>query len=126
MVKSNDKKIADKYQKKTQLEHILDLPDTYIGSVQTNEETLFVFDDETNKIVKKKINYNPGLHRIFEEILMNAFDQTVRENTGTNVIKVDINKEKNEIMISNNGKGIPNGREKVTRRKEKKEGKHKD
>ena len=46
-------KIADKYQKKTQLEHILDIPDTYIGSVDKIDEKLYVFDDATNKIVKK-------------------------------------------------------------------------
>lgn len=106
MVKSN-KAIADKYQKKTQLEHILDIPDTYIGSIEKVDCDLHVFDDNKNKIVKKKIEFIPGLQRIYEEILLNAFDQTVRENTGTNKIKVKIDSEKNEIVVENNGNGIP-------------------
>lgn len=101
-----EKNIADKYQKKTQLEHILDIPDTYIGSIEKIESKLYVLNDN-NKIVKKNITYIPGLERIYEEILLNAFDQTVRENTGTTQIKVNIDKEKNEISIYNNGEGIP-------------------
>ena len=104
MVKSN-KEIADKYQKKSQLEHILDIPDTYIGSIEKIESKLYVLNEE--KIVKKNITYIPGLERIYEEILLNAFDQTVRENTGTTQIKVNIDKEKNEISVYNNGEGIP-------------------
>lgn len=107
MAKEYNKTIADKYQKKTQLEHILDIPDTYIGSIEKVDSELYVFDDLQNKIVKKKIEFIPGLERIYEEILLNAFDQTVRENTGTNKIKVDIDMEKNEIVVENNGNGIP-------------------
>lgn len=102
-----DKKIADKYQKKTALEHIIDLPDTYIGSVDKIDEKLYVFDDKTNKIVKKKIQYIPGLERIFEEILLNAFDQTVRKGSGTTKIKVEIDKATNKITVYNDGSGIP-------------------
>tara|TARA_B110001454_G_scaffold218559_1_gene246898 strand:+ start:2044 stop:5478 length:3435 start_codon:yes stop_codon:yes gene_type:complete len=100
-------KIADKYQKKSQLEHILDIPDTYIGSIEKQEESLYIFNETKNKITKKKITYIAGLQRIFEEILLNSFDQTVRNGTNTTQIKVKIDKEKNEITIWNNGKGIP-------------------
>ena len=103
----SNKTIADKYQKKTQLEHILDIPDTYIGSVEKIDEDVFVFDDTTGKITKKSIQYIPGLERIFEEILLNSFDQTVRPGTGTTQIKVNINKETGCITVSNNGQGIP-------------------
>ena len=34
MAKLDDSKLAEDYQKKTQLEHIKDAPDTYIGSVE--------------------------------------------------------------------------------------------
>ena len=30
--------LAKKYQKKTDIEHILDAPDTYIGSIEPDEE----------------------------------------------------------------------------------------
>jgi len=104
---THNQKIADKYQKKSQLEHILDIPDTYIGSIEKQEELLYIYNETLNKITKKKITYIAGLQRIFEEILLNSFDQTVRRDTNTTQIKVKIDKEKNEITIWNNGKGIP-------------------
>ena len=102
-----NEQIANKYQKKSQLEHILDIPDTYIGSIEKQDELIYIFNDTTNKINKKKITYISGLQRIFEEIILNAFDQTVRLGTNTTQIKVKIDKEKNEITVWNDGKGIP-------------------
>jgi len=57
------------YQKKTQLEHILLRPDTYIGSVEPNKQTMWVYDDILDAIVSKEITYVPGLYKIFDEIL---------------------------------------------------------
>lgn len=99
--------VQQKYQKKTQLEHILDIPDTYIGSIDKTNEEMYVYDDTTKKITKKNIEYIDGLQRIYEEIILNAFDQTVRDGTGTSVIKVEINKEEGTISVFNNGQGIP-------------------
>lgn len=98
--------VSEIYKKKTHIEHILDIPDTYIGSIEKNIETLYVLNDD-NKFIKKEINYIPGLHRIFEEILLNAFDQTVRKDMNVTKIKVDIDEETGRITVFNNGKGIP-------------------
>lgn len=57
------------YQRKTQLEHILLRPDTYVGSVEETTENMYVFDEEKKAIVKKSITYVPGLYKIFDEIL---------------------------------------------------------
>ena len=46
-VANND--IAEKYQQKTDKEHILDNPDTYIGSVENVDSELYLFENETNK-----------------------------------------------------------------------------
>lgn len=59
------------YQKKTQLEHILLRPDTYIGSVERLEQEMWVWDFENEKMVKKNIKYVPGLFKIFDEIIGN-------------------------------------------------------
>jgi len=104
---SSDKAIADNYQKLTQYEHILKNPDMYIGNYNKDTNNMYIYDNELNKIIKKNIEFVPGLEQIFEEVLLNAFDQTVRENTGITSIEVHINKETNEIKISNNGSGIP-------------------
>uniref|UniRef100_A0A1X7UJI5 DNA topoisomerase (ATP-hydrolyzing) n=1 Tax=Amphimedon queenslandica TaxID=400682 RepID=A0A1X7UJI5_AMPQE len=57
------------YQKKTQLEHILLRPDSYVGSVEEASDLLWVYDDERNAIVQRQITYVPGLYKIFDEIL---------------------------------------------------------
>ena len=57
------------YQKKTQLEHILLRPDTYIGSVEPIKQNMWVYDAEMAAIVSKEITFVPGLYKIFDEIL---------------------------------------------------------
>ena len=94
------------YQKKTQLEHILLRPDTYIGSVQPVTEKMWIYDKESEKIISKEITYTPGLFKIYDEILVNAADHK-QNDAKMDTIKIDINVDKNEIKIYNNGKGIP-------------------
>ncbi|RWS16275.1 DNA topoisomerase 2-beta-like protein [Dinothrombium tinctorium] len=94
------------YQKKTQLEHILLRPDTYIGSVEQTTQEMWVFDEDENKMVFRNITFVPGLYKIFDEILVNAADNKQRDKK-MDVIKVEIDPEENRISIYNNGKGIP-------------------
>uniref|UniRef100_A0A8R1U3B2 DNA topoisomerase 2 n=1 Tax=Onchocerca volvulus TaxID=6282 RepID=A0A8R1U3B2_ONCVO len=95
------------YQKKSQLEHILLRPDTYIGSVErTDKAPMWVYDAELERIVLRDISFVPGLYKIFDEILVNAADNKQRDSK-MNLIKININKETNEISVFNNGKGIP-------------------
>ena len=61
------KTVEQMYQKKTQLEHILLRPDTYIGSVEPLKTNMFVFDDATKRMVGREITYTPGLYKIFDE-----------------------------------------------------------
>ncbi len=64
-------------QKKSQLEHILLRPDTYIGSTEKQQQQLWVHDGE--RMVLQNISYVPGLYKIFDEILVNAADNKVRD-----------------------------------------------
>uniref|UniRef100_A0A0N5A607 DNA topoisomerase (ATP-hydrolyzing) n=1 Tax=Parastrongyloides trichosuri TaxID=131310 RepID=A0A0N5A607_PARTI len=99
--------IEQMYQKKSQLEHILLRPDTYIGSVEyTDKAMMWIYDMNEDKLVQREIAYVPGLYKIFDEILVNAADNKQRDKK-MNLIKVDINKETNTISVFNNGKGIP-------------------
>ncbi|KAI1429365.1 DNA topoisomerase [Xylaria sp. FL1777] len=105
--KSTKKKTAtEKYQKLTQLEHIIKRPDTYIGSVEPTEQTMWVFNKETELMEFRKVTFVPGLYKIFDEILVNAADNKQNDPNMT-YIKVTINRELGEISIENNGKGIP-------------------
>ena len=101
----SNKTIEQKYQKKTQKEHILDRPDSYIGDVKKQNEVMWTFNPETEKMHKIQIEYVPGLLKIFDEILVNAGDNT-KEDDLCDCIKVNINKQENEITVWNNGKGI--------------------
>ncbi|XP_014248287.1 DNA topoisomerase 2 [Cimex lectularius] len=94
------------YQKKSQLEHILLRPDTYIGSVEPVTELMWVYDKEQEMMVQREITYVPGLYKIFDEILVNAADNKQRDPS-MNCIRINIDPEENLITIWNNGKGIP-------------------
>ena len=45
--------LATKYQQKTDKEHILSNPDTYIGSVEQIKSELWILHDQENKIIEK-------------------------------------------------------------------------
>jgi len=99
------KTVEETYQKKSQLEHILIRPDTYIGSVEQIEQNMYVLNDNDD-IVEKKIMYTPGLYKIYDEILVNAADNKQRD-PNMDKMDIEINAELNLISVKNNGKGIP-------------------
>ena len=100
------KTVEEVYQKKTQLEHILLRPDTYVGSVQASIEKLWVYDSDKRTMVYRELTYVPGLYKIIDEILVNAADNKIRDPS-MDTIKVNIDAKSGEISIYNNGNGIP-------------------
>ena len=111
------------YQKKSQLEHILLRPDTYIGSVQTVTEQMWVWEEgkpagepgedgtpgtpaTAGSMARRDTTYVPGFYKIFDEILVNAADNKQRDPK-MDTIKIEIKPEENLISVMNNGKGIP-------------------
>ena len=105
---------ARKYQKHTHHQHILELPDTYVGSTKTNEETRWVYDAASNKMVWRTLHFNPGLYKIFDEIIVNARDEFVRSVTTagmTPVKRIDVTTVSRDgdtvISVENDGDGIP-------------------
>ncbi|KAK3082863.1 hypothetical protein FSP39_007418 [Pinctada imbricata] len=94
------------YQKKSQLEHILLRPDSYIGSTEKVTQPMWVFDTDEERMVLRDITFVPGLYKIFDEILVNASDNKQRD-PNMSTIKIDIDPENNKIKIWNNGRGIP-------------------
>ncbi|PAA94319.1 hypothetical protein BOX15_Mlig014497g1, partial [Macrostomum lignano] len=94
------------YQKKTQLEHILLRPDTYIGSVESVRQNMWVYDSTAKRMIEREITFVPGLYKIFDEVLVNAADNKQRD-PGMSCIRITISKEDNLIEVWNNGKGIP-------------------
>ncbi|KAF8750223.1 hypothetical protein HU200_012478 [Digitaria exilis] len=98
------KTIEEMYQKKTQLEHILLRPDTYIGSVEKHTQALWVY--EGGAMVNRPVTYVPGLYKIFDEILVNAADNKQRDPRMSS-LRVEIDVEGCCISVYNNGDGVP-------------------
>ena len=48
--------LAEKYQQKTDKEHILANPDTYIGSVENVDADLWLYDADGNKITHRSVD----------------------------------------------------------------------
>lgn len=106
---------TQKYKKHTHHQHILELPDTYIGSTKTNEETRWIYDVSSGKMVWRTLAFNPGLFKIFDEIIVNSRDEYVRSTTTagmTPVKHIDVAVTSNGegdtiISVENDGDGIP-------------------
>ena len=99
--------LSTAYQRKTHREHILDLPDTYIGSVTTTNEEVFLRDDDAFK--PETIPVNPGFYKLIDELLVNAHDQVVRlrQKKSENPVKtIDIECFEDKFSIKNDGEPI--------------------
>jgi len=108
------KTVNEKYKKYELLEHILALPDTYIGSIEPQKINSYIYDG--TKMNMEELVYIPGLLKIFDEVIVNAIDHSMRlkaeEQKGKEDIKhvknIKVNIDKNTGMISvyNDGNGI--------------------
>ena len=75
---ATDVNLSNKYQKKTDIEHILSNPDTYIGSVEEVDSEQWILNADGDKIIEKNIKYIPGLFKLFDEGIVNCRDHVVR------------------------------------------------
>ncbi len=103
--------LSKQYRKHTHREHILSLPDTYIGSIENSIEDLFVVDESGERFVEQSIsNFNPGFYKLIDELLVNAHDHVVRLNqrkSDTPVKNIEISVEdKKRVIIRNDGESI--------------------
>jgi DNA topoisomerase-2 len=73
-----DVTLSKKYQKKSAIQHILDAPDTYVGSIEKVESLQHILSETGNKIIEKNIEYIPGLFKLFDEGIVNCRDHVVR------------------------------------------------
>jgi DNA topoisomerase-2 len=104
--------LASQYQRKTDKQHILDNPDTYIGSIENVDAAMWIYDDETQRIVQKQIEYIPGLYKLFDEGIVNCRDHVIRmlqssseDKKLVTYIETTIG-EDGTIIMTNDGNGI--------------------
>ena len=86
--------LANVYQSKTAIEHILDAPDTYIGPVDSDEITTWKLNEEGN-MEYGKIDFIGGLYKTFDEGAVNCRDHVVR------LFQKILSKEKNIVPVRN-------------------------
>ena len=112
---TSDLILANKYQQKSDKQHILDNPDTYIGSVEEIDSDLWILNLNEDKIIEKNIKYIPGLFKLFDEGIVNCRDHVVRMqqailNNQENILPVtniDISiQDDGTIIMINDGNGI--------------------
>lgn len=102
-------------QMKTDKQHILEVPDTYIGSIDTSDTDLWIMNEDNSRIIQKNISYIPGLFKLFDEGIVNCRDHVVRMQQKINddvsnslpvtQIEIEILPDGSIIMM-NNGNGI--------------------
>jgi hypothetical protein len=83
--KNTNKAIKEIYQKKTQLEHILLLPNTYVGNIKKDAQAMWVH--ENDNMIYQNVTFVLGLSKIFDEILVNAIDNK-QQNLSMDCVKV--------------------------------------
>jgi DNA topoisomerase-2 len=107
--------LSNKYQQKTDKQHILDNPDTYVGSIENVDTDMWILNDDGSKIIEKNINYIPALFKLFDEGIVNCRDHVIRmKQSVTNNIEnslpvtyIDISiKDDGTIVMINDGNGI--------------------
>ena len=94
--------IEKKFRKLDDITHVLQRPSMYIGSIKPHTSKKYILVD--GKMCPLELTYNPGLLKIFDEIITNSVDEHKREGSKLDTIKVAIRDSKFEVW--DNG-GIP-------------------
>ena len=99
--------LSTAYQRKTHREHILSLPDTYVGSIETANEEVFLH--EVDKFVSANVAVNPGFYKLIDELLVNAHDHAIRLRSKSSVDpvkKINVFCTPEGFTIENDGEPI--------------------
>ena len=92
---ATDVNLTKKYQKKSAIQHILDAPDTYVGSIEKVESQQHILSDSGDRIIEKNIEYIPGLFKLFDEGIVNCRDHAIR------MLQAIANNQPNCIPVTN-------------------------
>ena len=101
------KKIEDKYQELSEIQHILQRPGMWVGSTKSEEKDSFIYNVKTGKFEMRITNYIPAMLKVVDEVISNSCDEFRRkDNMGLTELRVVMNKDNGEIIVRDNG-GIP-------------------
>lgn len=97
--------LSGRYQRKSEINHVLDAPDTYVGSTETDEVSKWIIKGDGMEY--NKVQFNPALYKLFDEVIVNARDHYVRTQTLTNRVKnIKVEIKDNVLSVFNDGEGI--------------------
>ena len=113
--------LSSKYQKMTDLEHILKKPDTYIGSIQLTECTEYTtvtsgISAAETSIGLATFTHIPALYKLVDEGLVNMRDHVIRQAQAikdgkpdalpVTCIEVEVDAATGIVTMTNDGNGI--------------------
>ena len=95
--------VEDQYRTYTPREHVLNRSGMYIGDISNVRKQCWVLDPENDKMILRETTYNPGICKLFDELITNVLDEAKRDKTLTEC-KISVDKE--SFKVENNGRGI--------------------
>ena len=96
--------VDKKFKKLDDISHVILRPGMYIGSIKPHTANKWIVEE--GKMLQREITYNPGFLKIFDEIVTNSVDESKREGSKLNTVKIDLDRKTNKVTIWDNG-GIP-------------------
>lgn len=97
--------ISQKYQKLTEIEHVLARPGRYVGNINQITQSMW-FIDSDGSIGERDFTFTPAFHKLFDEIITNSADHSkTPEGAGLTEIIVTVDAF-DGIHVRDNG-GIP-------------------
>ena len=96
--------VDKKFKKLDDISHVILRPGMYIGSIKPHTANKWIVEE--GKMTQREITYNPGFLKIFDEIVTNSVDESKRDGSKLNTVKIDLDRKTNKVTIWDNG-GIP-------------------
>ncbi len=74
------KKIEEKYQELSEIQHILNRPGMWVGSTKSEEKESFIYNTKTGKFEMRITNYIPAMLKVVDEVISNSCDEFRRKD----------------------------------------------
>ena len=103
--KRQDDQMERKYTNVSHHNHVLLRPDSYVGSVKPRTEERWLCKKMSSSFELVSCKSRPACQKLFDEILLNACDNSRIPNNPTKKIRIVLTKE--SIQVENDGQCIP-------------------
>lgn len=100
--------IEERYQSMSEIEHILQRAEMYIGNLSIDLITTNLYKPSENRIVlTENVQYCAGLIKIIDEVLTNSVDERRRKTRLFNITEITCKLKKDGTVIIRDNGGIP-------------------